>query len=67
MFDRVLGLLHYRSDINFTKGQDRVCGFFSSLLVKIPFSCGMISCTLNEPGLGDHLSSRDVTLKGKKM
>ena len=65
MFDGVLGLWHYRSDINSTKGQERVL-FFPSL-VKIPFSCEMISCTLNDPGFGDDLSSGPVILKGKKM
>lgn len=41
--------------------------FFFLSLLKIPFSCEMISCTLNEPGLGNHLSSEAVILKGKKM
>ena len=65
MLDGALGLWPYRSDINSTKGQDRL--FFFPSLVKIPFSCELISCTLNEPGLGDHLSCKAVILKGKKM
>lgn len=68
MFDGALSLLHYRTDINHRKGQGKAeygCVCVSSR-VQIPFSCGVISCTLNELGLYSHLSSGVVLLKEKK-